>query len=677
MAVRNSSHLISAIGGILLALICAAATRAITPDNPGGGAIQFSLNSGQDVKSISPWIYGSNSSLITNRTFDRSGGNRMTGYNWETNMSNAGADYYHHSDYFLTGGQANLPPGSAVSGMIQAAANSGRAALVTVPMAGYVSADADGTVDETEVAPSPRWRKVEAKKSTIYPGASLSLDPDKTDGYVFTDEFVNWAEDFKEPDQPVWYSLDNEPALWGETLPAGWQSGIENVLAPSSGGRTHPLIHPFAPTYNEMRDKTIAHAAAIKDVNPNALVFGGVGYGYAEFNSLQGALSGSSPSHPGGDQGGELHYYERLLNDVRAAEVTQGRTLMDVIDLHWYPEARGNDNNGQSKRITFDNNATHPGVVAARVQAARSLWDETYEETSWITDCCSGGPIKLLKHVQRDIADFKPGTKIAITEYNYGAGNHYSGGIAQADFLGILGREGVFAANWWDVNNGSSYVNAAFNMYVNYDGAGGQFGDTSIDADTSNIAQSAIYASVDSDDPNRMVVVAINRTASAQTTGIAVTHDRVFDHAEVYRFTDSSANITHAADIELDLLNAFQYTMPAYSVTTFVLIADGLVGDFNRDGTVDAVDYTVWRNSFGAIGNTAADANEDNLVDADDYALWKEHYGNSEAFGAGGLAAVPEPATLGLAFLAACLSVLSLPRGGLAFHRTPKRRSRS
>jgi hypothetical protein len=33
------------------------------------------------VKSISPWIYGSNSSAITNRTFDRSGGNRMTGYN--------------------------------------------------------------------------------------------------------------------------------------------------------------------------------------------------------------------------------------------------------------------------------------------------------------------------------------------------------------------------------------------------------------------------------------------------------------------------------------------------------------------------------------------------------------------------------------------------------------------
>jgi hypothetical protein len=76
---------------------------AIVPDDPGPAAVQFRINSGEDVHSISPYIYGSNSSAITSRTFDRSGGNRMTGYNWETNASNAGADWYHHSDYFLTG----------------------------------------------------------------------------------------------------------------------------------------------------------------------------------------------------------------------------------------------------------------------------------------------------------------------------------------------------------------------------------------------------------------------------------------------------------------------------------------------------------------------------------------------------------------------------------------------
>src|SRR5262245_55848698 len=96
--------------------VSSAAISAITPDNPGSAAIQFTLDSGINVKSISPWIYGSNSTNIVNRTFDRSGGNRMTGYNWENNASNAGADWYHHSDYGLSNNNPFAAPGAAVSG---------------------------------------------------------------------------------------------------------------------------------------------------------------------------------------------------------------------------------------------------------------------------------------------------------------------------------------------------------------------------------------------------------------------------------------------------------------------------------------------------------------------------------------------------------------------------------
>jgi hypothetical protein len=54
----------------------------------------------------------------------------------------------------------------------------------------------------------------------------------------------------------------------------------------------------------------------------------------------------------------------------------------------------------------------------------------------------------------------------------------------------------------------------------------------------------------------------------------------------------------------------------------------GIPGDFNRDGIVDARDYTIWRNSLGASGsNLPADADGDGAVDSDDYAIWKLHYG--------------------------------------------------
>jgi hypothetical protein len=92
--------------------------------------------------------------------------------------------------------------------------------------------------------------------------------------------------------------------------------------------------------------------------------------------------------------------------------------------------------------------------------------------------------------------------------------------------------------------------------------------------------------------------------------------------------------------------------MPAWSVTTIVLISDGLPGDFNRDGQVDAADYVVWRKQLGQTGNIAADANEDNVVDIKDYNLWRSNVGRTESAGTGAFVAIPEAATSRLAFLA-------------------------
>ncbi len=51
---------------------------------------------------ISQLIYGSNQTLIPEvTTAMRLGGNRMTGYNWVNNYSNAGEDWHHSSDNYL------------------------------------------------------------------------------------------------------------------------------------------------------------------------------------------------------------------------------------------------------------------------------------------------------------------------------------------------------------------------------------------------------------------------------------------------------------------------------------------------------------------------------------------------------------------------------------------------
>ncbi len=78
-------------------------------------------------------------------------------------------------------------------------------------------------------------------------------------------------------------------------------------------------------------------------------------------------------------------------------------------------------------------------------------------------------------------------------------------------------------------------------------------------------------------------------------------------------------------------------------------------GDYNGDLTVDAADYTTWRDRLGqaAVPNgSGADGDADGTIDDGDYDFWKLHFGEViGGAGSGGIAAaaVPEPAAVALA----------------------------
>jgi hypothetical protein len=54
-----------------------------------------------------------------------------------------------------------------------------------------------------------------------------------------------------------------------------------------------------------------------------------------------------------------------------------------------------------------------------------------------------------------------------------------------------------------------------------------------------------------------------------------------------------------------------------------------LVGDFNRDGIVDAADEVIWKKTRTSNTNLQADGNHDGRVDQADYDLWRKHFGES------------------------------------------------
>ena len=444
---------------------------------------------------ISPYIYGINdwarnaTTKSTGYTFDRLGGNRMTGYNWETNASNAGSDWLQESDNYLVSGLSwtlQTTPGEVDMLTVDHDRTLGIPSVITLQLAGYVAADESGTVTAAQAAPSSRWKAVKVTK-----GSTLSTTPTTTDGYVYLDEQVNFLikKYGTAANGGVFaYETDNETALWSAT---------------------HPRLHPAVATVTEIVSQSVAVATMVKNLDPSALLFGPVSYGWSEFVNYQNGDSAGWTSAMTSTYGWFLSYY---LAQMKAASTTAGTRLLDVLDIHYYTEATGLNASSVATRVTTDTDDSD-GVVAARLQSTRSLWDTTYTETSWITAYSTNGPIYLIPRLQSSIDAYYPGTKIGITEYDFGGHSNFSGGLAQADALGIYGKYGIYVACLWaDVVD---YMIPAFQLYRNYDGNGATFGDESIPATNPDAASYSTYASIDSA-TGTLHLIAINKTASAQ-----------------------------------------------------------------------------------------------------------------------------------------------------------------
>ncbi|MEX2169554.1 MAG: PEP-CTERM sorting domain-containing protein [Pirellulales bacterium] len=89
-------------------------------------------------------------------------------------------------------------------------------------------------------------------------------------------------------------------------------------------------------------------------------------------------------------------------------------------------------------------------------------------------------------------------------------------------------------------------------------------------------------------------------------------------------------------------------------------------GDYNRDGTVDAADYTVWRDTLGqsVMQGISADGDGSGVVDTADYDVWKTNFGAAATGAAEASSApvVPEPASLAL-LVAGSIFLLSRRHG--------------
>lgn len=134
--------------------------------------------------------------------------------------------------------------------------------------------------------------------------------------------------------------------------------------------------------------------------------------------------------------------------------------------------------------------------------------------------------------------------------------------------------------------------------------------------------------------------------------------------------TGSTANISisvdsngvgHGSATNIKLGKILGIQISRVTMEAIVSIIGIPLGDYDRDGDVDALDYGVWKSNLGSTTNLAADGDKNGIVDTSDYVLWRDNFGVDTTPSASQLVAVPEPASLTGVWLS-LTSILALAR---------------
>lgn len=508
--------------------------------------IQFKVDPNKDNLAISPYIYGTNTEKEVHSGIKmyRMGGNRWSTFNWETNDSNSGADNDYNNGKWLCvlqscAAQNMSKAGEVLKLGVRRAFDAAATPLVTIPIGDYVAGDSSSHVTQNAVLNLTPWKQNKSLRSSGTP----VVNPNTSDGEVYQEESIKFAQEYFLSDlalgKKIFYMLDNEPGLWASN---------------------HRYIHPAKTSYVELVNRTIEYGSMVKSRAPASLVFGGVAYGYNEFNSLQDA-----PDRNLGDSS-NIKFFEYFLTQLKNEELVSGKRVMDVLDMHWGSEVTvGGLRISQEMRETPNSEA----VIAARLQAPRSLWDPTYTENSWITEDMTSGPIHMIPTLKAIINRSYPGTKISFSEYAHGGETHISGGLAQVDTLGIFGREGVFAAAHWDREPDAPYIYGALKLYTNYDGLGSQVGDISVRAEASDRTKASIYAMTEQGNPAKLFVIVINKTSQSLKSLLSLSDSDEYSYLKSFELRASASPVA-TVDLELGRGKKFEPILPGFSATLFI-----------------------------------------------------------------------------------------------------------
>jgi hypothetical protein len=500
---------------------------------------------------ISPLIYGASfASAAVARdlglALDRSGGDSASLYNWRAEYRGAGRDWFFES-------LAVAPTETAQYGhrFVDLARAGGAEPIITVPMTGWAARAANGgklaAFSIAKYGPQfsrdSQWFPDAGDGRRLYGLPITGNDP--LDAAIRTTPADTQAflADLVARFGPAarggvrYYALDNEVSVWHEI---------------------HRDVHPIGVHATEQAAMSIAYAKLIHAADPCARVIGPEAWGWGEyrysgFDQQYGKWHGYIRRPDRESQTGGMDFLPWLLTQWR-----QAGAPVDVISVHFYPQG-GEFADGKPDDVS-------PAMQARRNRSTRALWDPSFVDESWIAE-----PVALIPRL-RGWVDlyYRPGTPIALTEYSWGAEGHMNGATAQADVLGILGREGVYMAARWMAPAPGSPTYLAMKLYRNADGAGHGFGETSIATHAPDPDRLSAFGAARADGAITVMLVnkPMDRTASVDLRLAHVGPSGRFTFYQLAAGTVRSGPARAYAEGHIPL------TLPAQSVTLLEITPD-------------------------------------------------------------------------------------------------------
>ena len=571
------------------------------PDPVAGPALQLDMTT--PTWPISEGIYGMNfatpeQAKALGVSVNRFGGNATTRYNWKLDVSNRALDWYFENIANTVADVTALPNGSSSDQFVAQDKANNEQSIITVPLIGWTPKSRDATCGfstakyGTQQSTDP-WRSQCGNGKDANGKNITGNDPTDTSVAIqpsFVSDWVKYlsAKYGKASAGGVqYYSLDNEPMLWHAT---------------------HRDVHPKPVGYDELRDVSYQYAAAVKAADASAKTLGPALWGWtAYWYSAIDAESGQWSNPPDRNAHGGTPLVPWYLQQMRTYEKQKGVRLLDYLDLHFYPQ------NGVAL-----SSAGGRDKQDLRLRSTRALWDASYKDESWI-----GTEVQLIPRMRQWVNDNYPGTKLSLSEYNWGALDDLNGALTQADILGIFGREKLDLATLWDAPKVDQPGAFAFRMYRNYDGRGSRFGDQALKVSSANQEQLAVYAAQRSSD-KMLTIMVINKSKlqyASTLNGL-----KAYTGGKVYRYSAADlSSIRQQANVAAGK-TTLTANFPPESITLFEL---QLLADRDGDGVTDDQDAfpdnaNEWLDTdHDGIGNNAdTDDDGDGMPD-----VWELQYG--------------------------------------------------